>query len=88
MSATYGQNFSRIGRSPDFLWPFEIFGPIGRNGNEKFKGVPKIFGDRYQKSVLGKVASCRRLPYMPSFVTIRPRLGTFRPTFSKRHCAP
>ena len=49
--ATCGPNFSRIDQSPDFLWLFEIFGPIGRNGNEKFKGAPKIFGDRYQKSV-------------------------------------
>jgi len=62
MSATCGPNFSRIGWSPDFLWPFEVFGPIGRNGDEKFKGSPKIFGDRYQKSVFGKVASCLRLP--------------------------
>jgi len=58
MTATCGQNFSRIGRSPDFLWPFEIFGPIGRNGNEKFKGAPKVFGDRYQKSAHAEVASC------------------------------
>jgi len=54
--------FQSVGRSPDFLWLFEIFGPIGRNDDEKFKGAPKMFGDRYQKSVLGKVASCRRLP--------------------------
>ena len=55
MSATRGQNFRRIGRSPDFLWPFEVFGPIGRNGNEKFKGAPKIFGTDIKNLYLEKL---------------------------------
>jgi len=33
----------------------EVFGPVAGNGSEKFKAAPKIFGDRYQKSVLGKL---------------------------------
>ena len=53
--ATCGANFSRIGRSSEVLWPFEVFDPIGRNGNEKFKEAPKIFGDSYQKSAQGKL---------------------------------
>ena len=43
------------------LWPINVFRPIGHNANAKFKGVPNFLGDRYQKSVQGKILYSRPL---------------------------
>ena len=43
------------------LWPNNVFCPIGRNANAKFKVAPNFFGDRYQKSVFQKALDFRPL---------------------------
>ena len=40
---------------------FEIFRPIGRNANAKFKGAPNFSGEEFRNSLLHDFAYCRPL---------------------------
>ena len=79
--------FHQFGRSPDFWWPFEVFGPIGRNGNEKFKAAPKFLGTDIKNLHMQKL----RLAAVYRLAKFRDDTMTFtniKATFSKRHCPP